>query len=173
MITLNREQIEGRMKTYYHIIRPIKKDILDIGIGGDEVNELGIKGGNYKFFCPEFAENSYTTMDINSEYGPDIVGDITKAPFWFRKFDIVICSQTLEHIFEYQKAFKELKRITRKGGYIIVDSPWEYYYHPEDSFGDYWRFSTECLIKLAVNIGLRVVSASQESKVSSILCQKV
>lgn len=41
-------------------------------------------------------------------------------------FDLVVCSEVLEHIKEYnleEKALVELKRITRKGGLLVVGTP--------------------------------------------------
>ena len=50
-------------------------------------------------------------------------GDIVALPFNDSSFDIVICSETLEHCFEMKRAVRELARICMPGGYVIVTTP--------------------------------------------------
>jgi SAM-dependent methyltransferase len=49
--------------------------------------------------------------------------DLTDMPFWDSQFDLVICSHVLEHIPDDAKAMKELFRIIRTGGYLLVLVP--------------------------------------------------
>jgi len=58
-----------------------------------------------------------------------ILASVNKAeelPFEPEKFDVVILSEVLEHLFDPKKAFKEAVRVTKKGGLIIGSVP-----HPE------------------------------------------
>lgn len=48
-------------------------------------------------------------------------GEICKLPFPNASFDVVICSETLEHIDQYELALKELVRITKKK--LIISVP--------------------------------------------------
>jgi SAM-dependent methyltransferase len=43
-----------------------------------------------------------------------LLGDILALPFKDRSFDLVICSEVLEHIEDYRSAIRELERITNK-----------------------------------------------------------
>lgn len=49
--------------------------------------------------------------------------DVTNMPFCDNSFDIVICSEVLEHIPEDQKAFSELVRILKPGKILAVSVP--------------------------------------------------
>jgi len=49
--------------------------------------------------------------------------DVTNLPFCDNSFDIVICSEVLEHIPEDQKAFSELVRIVKPGKILAVSVP--------------------------------------------------
>lgn len=51
---------------------------------------------------------------------------ITKLKFPKGYFDIVICSDALEHIFDYKKAVSNLKKVTNSTGMIIVSYPNEF-----------------------------------------------
>jgi len=52
-----------------------------------------------------------------------VVGDAQFLPFKEQVSDIVICSETLEHVPNYKKAFGELVRITNKSGFLCLTVP--------------------------------------------------
>jgi 2-polyprenyl-3-methyl-5-hydroxy-6-metoxy-1,4-benzoquinol methylase len=52
-----------------------------------------------------------------------VVGDAQSLPFRQGASDIVVCSETLEHVPNYEKAFGELVRITSKSGYLCLTVP--------------------------------------------------
>jgi len=49
--------------------------------------------------------------------------DITKLTFSDSSFDLIISSDVLEHVFEYESAFAELFRVLKPGGYHIFTTP--------------------------------------------------
>lgn len=51
------------------------------------------------------------------------VSDITNMPFKDRYFDVVICSEVLEHIPDDKKALSELVRVVKPGGDLVVSVP--------------------------------------------------
>jgi len=53
----------------------------------------------------------------------DIVGDITNIQEKDESFDIVLCSEVLEHLPNPVKALEEFKRLLKKGGILIVTAP--------------------------------------------------
>lgn len=52
-----------------------------------------------------------------------VVGDAQLLPFKEQASDIVVCSETLEHVQDYERAFGELVRITKKSGYLCLTVP--------------------------------------------------
>ena len=50
-------------------------------------------------------------------------GDITSLPFESESFDCVICSEVLEHIPEHEAALKELIRVLKPQGNLVVSVP--------------------------------------------------
>lgn len=52
-----------------------------------------------------------------------VVGDAQFLPFKQEISDVVVCSETLEHVPNYGRAFGELVRITNKSGYLCVTVP--------------------------------------------------
>ena len=51
------------------------------------------------------------------------IADINRLPFADASFDCVICSEVLEHIPEHEKALKELVRILKPQGTLVVSVP--------------------------------------------------
>lgn len=47
-------------------------------------------------------------------------GDATKLPFRDGSFDMVFCNSLLEHIPEWQKTLREMSRVLRPGGVVVV-----------------------------------------------------
>jgi ubiquinone/menaquinone biosynthesis C-methylase UbiE len=54
---------------------------------------------------------------------PSEIQDITKLTFSGNSFDVVVCSETLEHIPDYQQALSELIRVARLG--VVITIPHE------------------------------------------------
>lgn len=139
--------------------------VLDVGIAGDEK-----PSGNYKFFGEG---NEWKTLDCFPEYNPDIVADICNSGLPDNSFDLVILSNTLEHIFDFKKAIGEVIRISKQ--YFIIDCPFAYPYHGfcEDTrFDDYWRVSATAMKRLVEEAGAEVVEANQTEFFTSLLGKK-
>jgi ubiquinone/menaquinone biosynthesis C-methylase UbiE len=52
-----------------------------------------------------------------------VVGDARFLPFKSLAGDCIVCSETLEHVSNYEKAFAELVRLAKKSGYLCVTIP--------------------------------------------------
>ena len=50
-------------------------------------------------------------------------GSLTNIPFKEKFFDLILCSEVLEHIKEDKKALSELSRVLKQGGYLILSFP--------------------------------------------------
>ena len=52
-----------------------------------------------------------------------LVADVTRLPFPDEAFDLVICSEVLEHIPEHENAVQELVRVLKPGRDLVVSVP--------------------------------------------------
>lgn len=115
------------------------KKILELGSGP-------LVKGKYFYSTKHLFEssNKFMQSDIIKDFGHPII-DITKVSYK-NEFDIILCLNVLEHVYEYQKAIENMYRALKVGGKLIVVVPAFYPLHDEPH--DYWRFTEHSLRKL-------------------------
>jgi SAM-dependent methyltransferase len=123
---------------------PFSGDVLDIG-GSTKSGYHELMKGNRKI----------TTVNINKEYGCDLVFDIQKPfPLKTGSFDVVSSFNVFEHIFGFHNAFSETSRVLKKGGKIVFAVPFLYQIH--GSPDDYFRYTESALRELLAINGFKV-----------------
>lgn len=122
----------------------INGDLLDVG--SLDVN------GTYRQFFPGW---SYFGVDIREGPGVDMV--VPDSCKWDlkRKFDVVICGQTLEHVCRPWVLMRTIGRHMKRGGLIYLSAPfcWPFHSHPRDFF----RYTPAGLRMLAKEAGCKVM----------------
>jgi SAM-dependent methyltransferase len=121
--------------------------VIDIGAGDAPYREL-------------FAAQSYVTLD--HEETPhtgavDLLGSAESIPTEAGAFDVVLCTQVLEHVAEPLAALSEFHRVLKPGGRLIATVPfvWEEHELPHDYFR-YTKAGIEHLLTRAAFVELDV-----------------
>lgn len=96
--------------------------------------DIGSGGSSYSKFFPE-----RVTVDIDPAKKPDIIGDAHHLPFRDEEFNLILCTEVLEHLIDPRAAVSEMRRVLAPGGKIILTTRFIYPLH--DIPGDYWRFT--------------------------------
>ena len=112
-------------------------DILEIGSGDTTINQSA-----QHIFSNV---NSFIQTDINQSYGHRYL-DITSDIQLEKKFDLVLCCNVLEHIFDTKSAVQNLNYLLKEKGHLLVSVPFIYPLHDEP--GDFWRFTEHALREL-------------------------
>lgn len=94
------------------------KNILDVACGTGRFFKL-YKG---KIYGIDFSEDMLKQARKKKHFLLK-KADASKIPFKNNMFDITITSQFIKHTPEYEKVIKEMTRVTKKGGKIIIDFP--------------------------------------------------
>jgi SAM-dependent methyltransferase len=122
------------------------------GTGADfRVLDAGAGQLPYK---PLFAHVSYEAADIVAAPGLDYVCDISQMPVEDGRYDLVLCSQTLEHVMNPITVLKEFERILKPGGTVWLTAPLFYAEHVIPY--DYFRYTRFAWRKMARRAGLVV-----------------
>jgi SAM-dependent methyltransferase len=113
----------------------IKGKVLSIGA----MNDDDCEGGKYRNYFS--SADSYTTSDCMSILGEvDIVLDVRDmSTEEDGKYDCVFCSGVLEHVDDFMQGMREITRILRKKGTLLLGVPFRQAIHSAPD--DYWRFT--------------------------------
>lgn len=115
------------------------KRILELGSGKPH-------RGRYPYSSRQLfdASNEFIQSDIVEEYGHKIV-DVTRMRYK-SEFDIILCTNVLEHVFDFSKAIENIYGGLKQGGVVLIYVPGFYPLHDEPN--DYWRFTEHSLKRL-------------------------
>lgn len=115
--------IDNFYHKFFELLKPLRaSSILDVGSGEGftlrKLEEKGIgeklEGVDYSDDAIELAKKVYPTLTIKK-------GDIYNLPYKDDSFDVLLCTEVLEHLKDPEKAIKELRRVSKK--HIIFSVP--------------------------------------------------
>jgi SAM-dependent methyltransferase len=95
------------------------------------------------FFAGAVAE--YVGVDVANP-AAELEGTVEAIPVPDASFDLVLCTQTLEHVDDPGRAVAELRRVVAPGGRVLASTHGVQVYHPNP--GDYWRWTHAGLERL-------------------------
>lgn len=128
------------------VIEFLKARIFEDEIRGKDVLEVGSfdVNGTPRAVIQPFGPRRY--IGVDSQAGPcvdHVVGaDGLAAAFGRESFDVVVCTEMLEHAFDWRGAVSQMKEVLRPGGLLVVTTRSEGFpYHGYPS--DHWRFSAK------------------------------
>jgi SAM-dependent methyltransferase len=97
-----------------------------------------------------------TRYDLSSNDPDVVIGPLEKMPFADATFDSVLCNAVLEHVVDADAAMREIARVVKPGGAVIVAVPFLQPFHPCP--GDYRRYTADGLADLGRRALLDVVA---------------
>ncbi len=114
---------------------PSVESVLVVGAGHDP----------YRHMFPGVGQ--YVRVDIVAVQGcTDVVGDALALPFEEAHFNCILASECMEHLANPFLFVRELARILKPGGTVILTVPFMYHHHPDPD--DYWRPTATSLERL-------------------------
>jgi len=118
------------------------KDKQVLEVGSFNVN------GTLRSGIERFKPSSYIGIDIKSGPGVDQICNAEDLVDMFgqESFDFVLSTCLLEHVDNWKLCVSNIKRVCKRGGYILTIVPYLYPYHEYPH--DYWRFSKSDMIRI-------------------------
>lgn len=123
-----------------------------------EISEVAIVGGNNS--DPEvIALKNLRNLEVTTfgiDPGLDFYLDLNSVQTFNKQYDLVICSQVLEHIYDVKNAIHIMSEMTRGRGFIWIACPASNRSHGSP---DYYSagYQPELIANLAASMGLQVI----------------
>lgn len=150
--------------TNYSKTTSSNQDILDVGCGAKPYRDL-------------FITSSYIGIDIKGGGHSDQDKTVDKfyngsdIPFPSDSFDVVICTEVLEHVNEPQKLLCEISRVLKTGGQLFLTMPFVWNEHEIPS--DFYRFTRFEHQQLFKQSGLFILKLEETTGVFGVCGQLI
>jgi len=141
-------------------IRTLPQSATVLDIGGKKVRKRGQ-------FDIEKHQVKVKYANIDPTTNPDYLCDGSKIPVESNSFDVVICSEVLEHVREPILILKEAFRVLKHGGIILICVPFLYKIHA-DPF-DYSRFTDYHWQIILKEIGYKEIRIEKQGVFFSVI----
>jgi len=105
--------------------------------------------------CVRELFDDYIGVDINPGFNVDLVMDAHSLKFGDQTFDNVLSLEMLEHDSEFWTSVKEMKRVLKPGGNLVITTRW--FSFPPHNPPDYWRFSGDALGLLLADMDIKYI----------------
>ncbi|MCB9169396.1 MAG: methyltransferase domain-containing protein [Flavobacteriales bacterium] len=137
---------------FYDAMLPLhaRGRLIDLGCG---------KVPLYGTYAPFIAENICVDWEHSAHRNEflDATVDLNAPlPFQPGEFDTIILSDVLEHIKDPALLWREMARILRPGGKLLMNVPFYYWLHEEPY--DYFRYTKYALRTMAEDAGFEVIA---------------
>ncbi|MCB9799758.1 MAG: class I SAM-dependent methyltransferase [Candidatus Omnitrophica bacterium] len=149
IVPLLKREIEGRLSKCLLEI-PLDGRVLDIGCGGqpfrERVEQNGVlyHGLDANPFDPKTVEY---ICAIDRELPPELCHA--------EPYHLILCTEVMEHVAEWDKAFKNLNRLLVPGGKLLMTCPFVYQIH--EAPYDFWRPTLYAIKHFAQKYGFEPV----------------
>lgn len=103
------------------------------------------------------------TLDIDSESSADHIADLCKDNSDLmpsETFDVIVCTEVLEHVLNPFAAVDEIRRLLRPSGVLLASSPFNFRIH--GPLPDCWRFSEHGWRSLLSNFAIIEIEALED-----------
>lgn len=114
--------------------------ILDIGCGSKPYEDLFLNTKKYIGVDIEVSGHDHTSSKVDIFYNGEIL------PFGDESFDNIVCVEVLEHVFNFNQLIREMHRVLRPGGKLLITVPFAFPEH-EPPY-DFFRYTSFGLNKL-------------------------
>jgi 2-polyprenyl-3-methyl-5-hydroxy-6-metoxy-1,4-benzoquinol methylase len=132
---------ESRASVQYAVRKPLLDWLRAQDVRGLRVLDVGAGDRPYRELFPDAV-----ALDMPGNPHADLHGSVDAIPAEDASFDVVVCLQVLEHVPDPAAAVRELRRVVRPGGRVLLSTHGVYPFHPNPD--DLWRWTHQGLERL-------------------------
>jgi 2-polyprenyl-3-methyl-5-hydroxy-6-metoxy-1,4-benzoquinol methylase len=132
---------ESRASVQYAVRKPLLDWLRAQDVRGLRVLDVGAGDRPYRELFPDAV-----ALDMPGNPHADLHGSVDAIPAEDASFDVVVCLQVLEHVPDPAAAVRELRRVVRPGGRVLLSTHGVYPFHPNPN--DLWRWTHQGLERL-------------------------
>jgi SAM-dependent methyltransferase len=122
----------------------VKGRTLDVGCGRKPYQKTFFSGASEYIGCDYLSDRSC----------PDVICSALELTFPDNSFDTVVSTEVLEHVPDPQRALREMFRVVKPGGFVIVSTP--LYWPRHEVPYDFFRYPYDGLLHLCKEAGLEL-----------------
>jgi SAM-dependent methyltransferase len=134
----------SRRSVQYAVRKPLLDWLAAQDVRGLRVLDVGCGDRPYEKLLTGAAE--IVGFDVPGNPLADLHGSIDAIPVEDASFDVVLCLQVLEHVPDPAAAVRELRRVVKPGGRVLLSTHGVYPFHPNPD--DLWRWTHDGLERL-------------------------
>ena len=118
-----------------------------LDVGGEPASEVAYR-------WPRRQVVQWWSLNVDSNKDASIIADAHHIPRPDATFDTVICTEVLEHVPDPRQVVREMARVLRPGGVLVLAVPFVYPVHGAPA--DFWRFTWYGVNQLLLESGLQL-----------------
>jgi 2-polyprenyl-3-methyl-5-hydroxy-6-metoxy-1,4-benzoquinol methylase len=121
---MNRYEVAKRLRIVFDSVLPLQMHgvrLLDAGCGTGIFSAAAVERGA-EVTSLDVGEALLSRVAAKCE-SRRVVGDVTALPFADESFDVVLCTEVIEHVREPRRAIGELVRVLRPTGQLVLTTP--------------------------------------------------
>jgi len=114
--------VEEKLKKMKKLVAGFAGRVLDVGCGNCWTNQL-FDGNQVEHFGIDISDNALKRAEKKGVTVKKVDLDSHPIPFEDHFFDLVVCSDIIEHTLYPENVLKEARRVLKEGGHVIVVVP--------------------------------------------------
>jgi SAM-dependent methyltransferase len=149
IVPLLRAGIEAALRQFAVPLGPGKK-LLDVGCGEQPLRSI-LREMGFDYAGADVQQNKAGTVDFVAAIDQPLPPQLSaRGPF-----DFIVCTEVLEHVADWDLAFRNLRSLLAPGGRMLVTCP--HFYPLHEIPHDFWRPTPYALQFFAARQGLKIL----------------
>lgn len=123
---------------------------LDVGCGDQPLKQM-LRDRGYAYHSCDRRQNLAGSVDFVCP----IDGKLPKDLLDVAPFSLLVCTEVLEHVFDWDAAFRNFTDLVAPGGHVLITCPFVYF--PHERPYDFWRPTAHAIRAMADRHGFQIV----------------